>query len=111
LTEVGLEDLSHCSTGKIRLVTRQIYGKCDPKYHIWLYKHMGNIRNVCGEDSDEAYNLAIEITTELSGEEVQELRLYPECWVSMSQFDRRMFEMGGGTCRFRENLSIYQLHE
>ena len=91
---------------KVRDTTRQAYTKGHAKYHLWLYRHLGNIRNLCGEDSDEAFALATDISTELEGETVKHLRLYPECWISISQYHRRKFEDGGGVSRDHEKSSL-----
>ncbi|KAK7956410.1 uncharacterized protein PG986_005632 [Apiospora aurea] len=74
------------SLDQMRGSLRDRYGIHHPSYHSWLWRHLGRIRNICGEDSEAAFELAACIRQELGSVTPQETRLLPECWLTMAQY-------------------------
>ena len=65
---------------------RDRYGTHDLNYHAWLFRHLGKTRNICGEESEPAFDLAVSILHELGSTVPREPRLLPECWITMAQY-------------------------
>lgn len=78
------------SLEKMRRMLRGSYGIHHEGYHSWLWRHLGSVRNLCGEDSDAAFELAMDINKEMEELQPAELRLLPETWLTMGQYHWKM---------------------
>lgn len=84
------KDFLISSLDEMRRVLRDSHGIHHEVYHSWMWRHLGSIRNLCGEDSDTAFELAMDIDKELEELQPTELRLLPECWLTMGQYHWKM---------------------
>ena len=110
--DAGWRSFFIASLYEMRSAMRDGCGADSAAYHKWLWKNLGSIRNLCGEDSDRAFHLAQDIQAEMRGVESLEPRLLPECWLTMSQYCRRKLAEGGqghDTFDPRAELSIHFL--
>ncbi|KAK8081358.1 Transcription factor [Apiospora saccharicola] len=80
------KDFLISSMDQMRCSMRDRYGVHDLDYHTWLFRHLGKTRNICGEGSEIAFELALSILNELDPITPQSARLLPECWITMAQY-------------------------
>lgn len=100
------------SLDQMRRNLRDRYGIDHPSYHSWLWRQLGRIRNVCGEESEVAFELAADISNEQGQIVSQEARLLPECWLTMGQYGWKQTQQcaeGGGLDGDRQK-AIHLLH-
>lgn len=104
------KDFLLSSLNEMRRVLRNSYGIDHEVYHSWMWRHLGSVRNLCGEDSDPAFELALDIEKEMAVLQPTELRLLPECWLTMGQYHWRMLGSMADVLNPRMGLAISLLN-
>jgi hypothetical protein len=104
------KDFLLSSLEEMRCMFRSTYGIHHEVYHSWMWRHLGSVRNLCGEDSDLAFELAVNIDKEMADLQPTELRLLPECWLTMGQYHWRMLGPASDFSNPRMGLAISLLN-
>lgn len=99
------------SLDEMRISMRDNYGVNNASYHVWLRKHLGSIRNLCGEDSDEAFTLATHIEKEMRGTGCSNFGLQQECRITMGQYFWRQYSVTSDRLNPRAALAISYMEQ
>lgn len=107
------KDFLITSLEQMRISLRNRYGVHHPGYHSWLWRQLGRIRNICGEESEAAFKLAVDISNELGQIISREARLLPECWLTMGQYQWKQTQQraDGGCLDWERENAIQLLHD